>query len=463
MASDSRVRVLSRSTVKALGSNAAPAPPRLLAVSNLDLLPQNIPVSLFCAYRRPSSGGGFGDVVAAFEAKLPSLLDHFLPLTGRIVVDPRSGRREMLNCDNQGAELVLAEAGVALASLDYGQLGASLAEVGVPVKYDAGVALSVQLVSFSCGGFAVAWASNHVLTDGYSLCMIASAWSEVARSGTLSAAVNHDRSVFRPRAPPSYGPSFGEQFSPVEGEHLVNALTTQCSFVERTYYVEARDLETLRSQASQVGVVATRIEALSAYLWKAFAAVVGASDESCRMGWWVNGRPRLAAPRYKAAMREREYIGNVTTLAVAEARVEDTRRLPLPDIASTVRETIRSTATDEHFQQQVDWVEEHRATKYVETASVGLGSPVLTVTSFATFSLDTDFGFGRAALTMPTGEDCGRLCSAFVQIIARPGGDGWLVNMYVWPRLAAAVDSDERRIFKPLTAEFLGLGHYSRL
>ncbi|KAF7082394.1 hypothetical protein CFC21_086267 [Triticum aestivum] len=461
MASNSRVRVLSRSTVKALGSSPASAPPRVLTVSNLDLLPQSIPVSLLCAYRSPSSGGGFREVVAAFEAKLPSLLDHFLPLTGRIVVDPRSGRREMLHCDNQGAELVLAEAGVALASLDYGQLGASLAEVGIPVKYDAGVALSVQLVSFACGGFAVAWASNHVLIDGYSLCMIATAWSELARSGAISAAPNHDRSVFRPRATPSYSPSFGEQFTPLEGAHLVNALTTQCSFVGRTYYVEARDLETLRAQASQDGVVATRLEALSAYLWKAFAAVVGASDESCRMGWWVNGRRRLAAPRYKAAMRD--YVGNVTTFAVAEAGVEDTRRRSLQDIASTVRETIWSTATDEHYQQLVDWVEEHRATKYVETATVGLGSPVLAVTSFATFSLDTDFGFGRAALTMPTGEDCGRLCCGYVQIIARPEGDGWLVDMYVWPRLAAALDSDVRRIFKPLTADYLGLGQYSRL
>ncbi|KAF7000541.1 hypothetical protein CFC21_016428 [Triticum aestivum] len=462
MASNSRVRVLSRSTVKALGSSATPAPPRVLAVSNLDLLPQNIPVSLFCAYRRPSSGAGFRDVVAAFEAKLPSLLDHFLPLTGRIVVDPRSGRPEMLHCDNQGAELVLAESGVALASLDYGHLGASLAEVGVPVKYDAGVALSVQLVSFACGGFAIAWASNHVLMDGYSLCIIATAWSELARTGAVvSVAPNHDRSVFRPRATPSYGPSFGEQFTPLDGAHLVNALTTQCSFVERTYYVEARDLETLRSQASQDGVVATRLEALSAYLWKAFAAVVGASDESCRMGWWVNGRRRLSAPRYRAAMRD--YVGNVTTFAVAEAGVEDTRRRSLQDIASTVRETIRSTATDEHFQQLVDWVEEHRATKYIETATVGLGSPALSVTSFATFSLDTDFGFGRAALTMPTGEDCGRLCSGFVQIIARPGDDGWLVAMYVWPRLAGALDSDDRRIFKPLTADYLGLCQYSRL
>jgi hypothetical protein len=50
-----------------------------------------------------------------------------------------------------------------------------------------------------------------------------------------------------------------------------------------------------------------------------------------------------------------------------------------------------------------------------------------------------------------------------IRIIALPGGDGWLISMRVWPRLAAAFDSDEHRIFKPLSAEHLGLGQYSRL
>jgi hypothetical protein len=50
-----------------------------------------------------------------------------------------------------------------------------------------------------------------------------------------------------------------------------------------------------------------------------------------------------------------------------------------------------------------------------------------------------------------------------VQIIAHPGGDGWILIMSVWPRLAAALDSEEHGMFKPLTAEHLGLNQYSRL
>jgi hypothetical protein len=277
--------------------------------------------------------------------------------------------------------------------------------------------------------------------------MIANAWSELARSGTIAAA-------------PRYNSSVGKLFMPLESDSLVNALTARSSVVGRTYYVEEKDLAALRAQA---GGGATRLEAVCAYMWKVFAAVVGsASDERCRMGWWVDGRRRLVTTAPAEAMRN--YVGNVLSFAVAEVSVEGIRRRPLPEIASLVRESIRSTATDEHFQELVDWMEERKdrgaAAKYVETATVGLGSPVLSVTSLASLRLDTDFGFGHAAVMTWVDEvelEWGRLCSGFVKIIARPGGSCWFVGMSVWPSLAAAFDSHDHHIFKPLTAEYLGL------
>ena len=71
----------------------------------------------------PSAGGGFVDVVAAFEGKLSPLLAHFFPLAGRIVASPLTWLPEV-HCDNQGAELVVVEVGVALGSLDFGDMDA---------------------------------------------------------------------------------------------------------------------------------------------------------------------------------------------------------------------------------------------------------------------------------------------------------------------------------------------------
>jgi hypothetical protein len=45
-----------------------------------------------------------------------------------------------------------------------------------------------------------------------------------------------------------------------------------------------------------------------------------------------------------------------------------------------------------------------------------------------------------------------------MQIAARPGDDGsWIASAFLWPRLAAALESDEPRVFRPVTAEYLGL------
>uniref|UniRef100_A0A0E0MU90 HXXXD-type acyl-transferase family protein n=1 Tax=Oryza rufipogon TaxID=4529 RepID=A0A0E0MU90_ORYRU len=449
------VRVVHRRLVQASDESLHP---HVLAVSNLDLLPQTIQVSMFCIYPKlNTSGGGFHDVVAAFAAGLPSLLNHFFPLAGRIRVSPCSGLPE-IHCYNQGAELVVGEADVALASLDYGTVGASVGKILLP--YAGDVALSVQVVSFACGGFTVAWGTNHVVVDGSALSRLVSAWSELARSGTLSPGSwpNHDRSVFRPRAPPSYGASLDEAFTPLDGERQVNVLTRDESFVDvRLYYIEAADIARLREQAR-----ATRVQAVSAYLWKALATVVGARDARCRMVWWVDGRRRLTSSSQELRAAMRNYVGNVTTFALAEATVEEIQRKPLAEVASMARDAITAPAYDEHFQELVDWMEVHKAGKqrYIDTASIGLGSPAVSVTAFASFEVDTDFGYGHAAMALPTSSSSARLCTGFVQIAARPGGgDGsWFASAILWPRLAAALESDERlgRIFKPVTADYVG-------
>nr|CAB3476787.1 unnamed protein product [Digitaria exilis] len=452
------VRVVSRRLVKASDSSIKP---HVLAVSNLDLIPQTTQGSLFVIYPKPPTTD-FNTIVAAFEAGLPSLLNHFFPFAGRIVTDRSSGLPEV-HCNNQGAELVVGEAtAAALASLDYGNLSKCLRKIQLP--YGEDMALSVQVVSFACGGFTVAWSTNHVLVDASAMSLLVTAWSELMRSGTLAAGSlpNHDRSILRPRVPPSYSAAvLDEAFTPLDPRRQVNVLTAEQSFVERLYFIEASDIARLREMASGRddgnGTRATRVQAVSAYLWKALATVVGMADARCRMGWWVNGRQRLtSSPELRAAMRS--YVGNVVTVVVKEASADELQRMALPDVAAMVREAIAAPAYEEHFQELVDWVEEHKTQRYVDTASLGLGSPTVIVSAGGASPTDTDFGFGRAVLLAPTSALTARLCSGYVQTVANPSGDGsWFANAVVWPRLAAALEADEPRVFKPVTAEYLGL------
>ncbi|GJN00059.1 hypothetical protein PR202_ga17212 [Eleusine coracana subsp. coracana] len=378
-----------------------------------------------------------------------------------MAANPSSGLPEV-HCNNQGAELVIGEAGVSLGSLDYSTMTASLRKMPVPYGEDD-LALSVQLVSFACGGFAVVSRTSHLLADGSALALLVRAWSELIRSGTLPECLRPDldRSMFRPRAPPSYSTSVNEALTILDGRRQVNALTTELSFVERLYYIKASDIAWLRDAASSSDdggkKRATRVQALSAYLWKALAGVVaGTGEECCSMAWRVNGRWKLKTPALQAAASN-NYVGNVVALPVREESVQQLLRMPLPDVAALVQETITEASYDEYFQEVVDWVEDHKqpGRLLAETVMLGLGSPMLRVIALASFPIDTDFGFARAAFEMNMTTCAATLCSGTVQILPHPGDDGsWIISALVWPRLAAVLEKD---IFKPLTADCLGL------
>uniref|UniRef100_A0A0D9WDC3 Uncharacterized protein n=1 Tax=Leersia perrieri TaxID=77586 RepID=A0A0D9WDC3_9ORYZ len=178
------VRVLRRRLVKASDESIQP---HVLAVSNLVLLPQTIQVSI-----------------------LPSLLNYYFPLASRIVTDLVSGIPE-IHCYNQGVELVVGK---------------------ILFPYAADVALSVQVVSFACGGFTVACGTNHVVVDG---CALTRAFGD---GDAVAGILAETRPI---RVPPDVA------FTPLDGELQVNVLTTDESFVGRLYYIEASDIARLRA------------------------------------------------------------------------------------------------------------------------------------------------------------------------------------------------------------------------
>uniref|UniRef100_A0ACD6A8R2 Uncharacterized protein n=1 Tax=Avena sativa TaxID=4498 RepID=A0ACD6A8R2_AVESA len=469
------VRVMSRHLVKASHPSTEP---HVLAVSNIDLFYNSVQAFVVCVYPKPTTGD-FNTVVAAFETHLPAFLNYFPQAAGRIVADPRSGIPE-IQCYNQGAELIVGDAGVELGALDWGQSEASLKMMVVPFGQE--LALSLQLMSFTCGGFSLVWGLNNMVGDGSTAVLLMRTWSELVRSSGTSiisgggGAPHHDRSSalgsLRPRVPPSYGSMVEGMYTRWDDEHEVNALTAEESFVERLYYVEERDIAMLRKEAAGGGGEtgtgnATRVQAVSAYLWKALAGVVGASkllaeeeEKRCRMLWWVDGRHRLSSPELRSSLRD--YTGTMTTYVLADEAVGTVLAKPLAGVAAMVREAITSVDYDELYKQMVDWMEVHKhkaqPPKFSETPSFGLGSPTLGQTIWVSFPGDTDFGFGTAALAVPVHHNLGRFCMGFLGISAKPADPGtWILTAFIWPRLAAALEADDRRIFKPLTAEYLGL------
>ncbi|KAJ1258045.1 hypothetical protein BS78_10G044000 [Paspalum vaginatum] len=428
---DLHIEVASRTLVRA--SHPPPGFPAVLAVSNLDLVLGSFPIFLVSVY--PAPAAGLGAVLAAVRGALPAYLSRFFPFAGRLARDPGTQIPEVV-CSNAGAELVVADAAAPLAAVDFTEVDRSLGRIQVP--FDASLALSVQLVRFACGGFALTLGTTHLLADGRSFTVLLGALAEMVRDGALSREPLLDRSLFRPRAPPRYSASLDAEFARFTPDAMINPLLA-AAIRRRLYRVSAADLAALQRAAA-----ASRFVALCAHVWKLLARAVGDADPRCRMAWIVEGRKQVEP--WDGALDR--YIGNVVTYTSREASVAELLRAPLHDVAATVRAAIAGVMTAARFQELADWMEDRKAAfrdggKWTEAVNLGLGSPALVISGLLPFPIDGDLGFGKPSLVLPWLRH-GRLGSASVTVVPCPSGDGsWFFGATrMWPRLMEVIESD---------------------
>uniref|UniRef100_A0ACD5XW07 Uncharacterized protein n=1 Tax=Avena sativa TaxID=4498 RepID=A0ACD5XW07_AVESA len=444
------VKIASRTLVQA--SHRPPGFAVVHKVSNLDLVLGPIPMCLVCIYSPPPCG--LGAVLSAVRAALPVYLSHFFPFAGRIVRDPKTNIPEVA-CTNDGAELVVANADVPLAAVDFTNIDRSMGLIQIP--FDTGLLMSLQLVLFACGGFSLTLGTNHLLADGRALAVLLNSFAEIVRTRRLRLEPQFNRSLFTPRSPPRHNPSLDDEFARFTPGTMINPLLAT-SVRRRLYRIEAADLTALQAAASTGGRRTSRFVALCAHVWKLLARAVGESAPSCRMAWIVDGR-KCAEPSEGALDL---YMGNVVTYTSREASVAELLRTPLQDVAATVRAAIAEVMTRDRFQELIDWVEKNKAAykhggKWTEAVNLGLGSPALVISGMLTFAIDADLGFGKPRL-VSTWMRHSRLGSASMILVPCPSGDGsWFVHgMRLWPQLVEVLENGPESLLKPVTAASLG-------
>ncbi|KAM5573782.1 coniferyl alcohol acyltransferase [Rosa sericea] len=437
--------------------------PHILTLSNLDLLSGRFPVTYFYFY--PSKPDANMNTTESLKSSLAKTLNCYYPFAGRIVLNPNTNEPEIM-CDNSGALVLEAQANIPLNTLNFYDLDQSLRGNKL-VSIHPDFPLQIQVTYYTCGGVSITFTFDHALGDASSFGKFLLSWSEMARNKPISCVPDHQRNLrISARNPPRYHSSLDQSFVKCTMEEIMN-IPTPKTLVKRLYFIDNSSINQLQSQACRSGKKRTKIEAVSAYVWKTMVkANIGTSTNKthtamCKMGWLVDGRSRLHKRDHNDQnpnSNMSNYIGNVLSLAFGEASVNDLKKGSISDVANMVHEAISKVTNEEHFLDLIDWIECHRPGLMLSKIVLGQGGgvPALVLSSGRMFPVaELDFGFGSPVL--------GTVCSTIERIgVAymnqRPGakGDGsWTVSCILWPELAAALESDS--IFQPMTAGHLQL------
>lgn len=434
-------------TEKSVVKAACPLPkPQILTLSNLDLLSGRFPVTYLYFYRNPQNVS-FPYIIESLKSSLAETLNYYYPFAGQIIQNTSTSEPEII-CDNYGALVVEGHASISLKKLNFYNLDQCLQ--GKLVSINPYFPLQVQITRYTCGGISITFTFDHALGDASAFGKFLVSWSEIAQNKPLSCIPDHRRNL-RPRHPPTYHPSLDQNFVKCTIEEIIN-MPTPNILLKRLYHIDVSSINWLQQLACASGNKTTKIEAFSAYIWKILVTAIDESHENCKMGWLVDGRGRVGGSENSMS----NYIGNVLSVAVAEASVAELKQGSLSDVARNVHDAIVKVTNEEHFLDLIDWIECHRPGLMLSKIVLGRGGPALVLSSGRRFPVaELDFGFGSPVL--------GTVCSTIEKIAVgymnqRPSArsDGsWTVSAIIWPELAAALESDS--IFQPMSASHLQL------
>ncbi|MED6222741.1 hypothetical protein PIB30_067280, partial [Stylosanthes scabra] len=248
-----------------------------LPLSNLDLLLPPLDFGVFFCYHNTTMS--FGSMVGCLKNALAQALVPYYVLAGEVVQNSMA-EPEIL-CNNRGVCFIEAEADVELHSLNLYNPDESIEGKFVPNKKHG--ILAVQATSLKCGGLVVACSFDHRIADAYSANMFLISWAQLAqpiKPTTLTHQPCFRRSLLSPRRPPpSIHPSIDHMYipytdlpPPLEPEPETKP-DDPSPVISRIYYVTLEQLNHIQSLAtSKNGAKPTKLETMSAFLWKLVAS-----------------------------------------------------------------------------------------------------------------------------------------------------------------------------------------------
>ncbi|GLJ25576.1 hypothetical protein SUGI_0490030 [Cryptomeria japonica] len=297
-----------------------------------------------------------------------------------------------------------------------------------------------------CDGIVVSCCFDHRIVDGISSCILFNAWTEAARGLSFSITPCFQRSLINPHQPLHAAalPEIDIHYVALPFSALTHTHPPPPQ-IGRTYHLDALTLLQLLALGNKteakprVGKPITKMDAVSAYIWKVFARAQALScSEATRIGIPIDGRAYLNLPP--------SYFGNAIAIPFKESYAEDILEQPLSKIAEIVRNVICASTNSEYFRSVVDWVEEKRPAAILARVYGEEGSALVVSSGVRIPLYEFDLGCGKPAFSsayFPWGGTAG-----YVMLRASPLGDG---NMVVYMHMAEkhldAIETDPEFLF----------------
>ncbi|KAL2515212.1 HXXXD-type acyl-transferase family protein [Forsythia ovata] len=369
------VEIISKEIIKP--SSPTPDHLRNLKLSFLDQVepPVYVPLIFFYQFDELCFDA---DKSKLLKQSLSNTLTMFYPLAGRI------HENSSIDCNDSGVEFIEARVHAVLSNVihksNMEELKKLLAVDPIGIVFDT--LLAVQINFFDCGGIAIGVCLSHQIADGTSLVEFMNTWAATCRGKAKIVQPCFDLAR-------SFPPKdlLGSGFTP-------NILITKEKIVTKRFVFDKEKLAKLKEVAasgdgSQVQDP-TRVEAVSAHIWKQFMEIAKNKIDEKKALFFalhaVNLRPRTSPPLSEHA------FGNCWWPAIAVSTSSDDNN-GFSVLVTMLRNAIRKINSDYMEQVKEDYL--NHLSKLSDLLLKG-DVELYNFTSWCRFPVyEVDYGWGK--------------------------------------------------------------------
>ncbi|KAL3537885.1 hypothetical protein ACH5RR_001251 [Cinchona calisaya] len=320
--------IISKEMIKP--SSPTPDPLRNLKLSFLDQIapPIYIPLIFFYKADQLDTCKDHAQISQLLKRSLSNVLVQFYPLAGKIYSDQFS-----IDCTDAGALYVEARVHSDLSNVIENPIMEELKQC-LPLEPNGRgsdavaeaktILLAVQMNLFDCGGIAIAVQMSHKIADGTSLVTFMKAWAASSRGAADTVSSDFDlESLFPTRDMSSFG-------------YMRTTRIIKEKIVTKRFVFDKKKVAKLKEDGvsgpgSQVKDP-TRVEAVSAFLWRHF--IEASKGKMVAAAHAVNMRPRM-----NPALGDNAF-GNIYTYTVANPMADGEKGYH--NLVCELRNSIRS-------------------------------------------------------------------------------------------------------------------------